>query len=109
MKTITWLGSSYKDLMTFPKLARQGAGYQLNNIQTGLDPDDWKPMATVGQGVKEIRLHYENEYRVLYVAKFEETVYVLHAFVKKSQQTAQADIALAKQRYLQMIKERGKK
>jgi phage-related protein len=108
VKTITWLGSSYKDLLKFPELARQAAGYQLYNVQLGLEPSDWKPMTSVGLGVKEIRLHHENEYRVLYIAKFKETIYVLHAFVKKSPETLQADIALAKQRYQKILQERGK-
>lgn len=48
-------------------------------------------------------MHEENEYRVLYVAKFEDAIYVLHSFVKKTQQTSQKDIALAKKRYSEML------
>lgn len=75
----------------------------MDKVQRGADPFDWKPMTSVGKGVKEIRIHEENEYRVLYVAKFEEAIYVLHSFVKKTQQTSQKDIDLGKQRYSEML------
>lgn len=75
----------------------------MDKIQNGMEPFDWKPMNSVGDGVKELRIHDENEYRILYVAKFEEAIYVLHSFVKKTQQTAQRDIALGKQRYKEML------
>ncbi|OGT59859.1 MAG: addiction module toxin RelE [Gammaproteobacteria bacterium RIFCSPHIGHO2_12_FULL_45_12] len=78
-------------------------------MQRGLEPYDWKPMNSVGSGVKEIRIHEENEYRILYVAKFEESLYVLHAFVKKTQQTLKRDIDLAKQRYAEMLEMRRTK
>jgi phage-related protein len=75
---------------------KQEIGYNLDKVQRGQEPSDWKPMSSVGRGVKEIRIHEENEYRVLYVAKFEESIYVLHTFVKKTQQTLKRDIDLAK-------------
>lgn len=65
-------------------------------------------MPTIGVGVKEIRLHGSNEYRVLYVAKFAEAIYVLHAFIKKTQQTSRADIDLAKTRFRRLLTMRGK-
>lgn len=61
-------------------------------------PSDWKPMADVGGGVVEIRIHSRLEHRILYIAKFEEAVYVLHAFEKKSRRTAKADLDLARAR-----------
>ena len=67
-------------------------------VQLGLEPDDWRPMPSVGPGVGEIRAHDESEHRVFYVAKFAEGVYVLHAFEKKSQKTAQRDIDVGRQR-----------
>lgn len=75
-------------------------------VQQGLEPDDWKPMASIGPGVKELRIHTGLEHRVLYVAKFEEGVYILHAFSKKTQQTAQRDLERARGRYREVLKGR---
>ena len=102
MKPIIWLGSSYNDLLDFPKEARQSAGYNLDKIQRGQDPADWKPMTSIGQGVKEIRIHCDNEYRVIYLAQKEEGIYVLHSFVKKTQKTSNKDLELAKKRFKQI-------
>jgi phage-related protein len=103
MKPLVWLGSSHDDIREFPEEARQEAGFELYQIQQGHEPSDWKPVLTVGAGVKEVRVHGRNEYRVMYVAKFAEAVYVLHAFVKKTQQTSKADIELARTRFKQLI------
>jgi len=103
MKPITWLGDTHKIIKAFSENARKEIGYNLDKVQKGKDPFDWKPMNSVGQGVKEIRIHQENEYRVLYVAKFEESIYILHSFIKKTEQTAPKDIALGKQRYKEML------
>lgn len=103
MKDIIWLGTTHQDIKSYPSEAKQDVGYNLDRIQRGLEPSDWKPMSSVGLGVKEIRIHSDNEYRVLYVAKFEEAVYVLHSFVKKTQQTLTKDIALAKKRYGELL------
>lgn len=102
-KPVAWRGSSRKDVRDFPDDARTEAGYQLHLLQQGKQPADWKPMATVGPGVYEIRIHTATEYRVLVVAKFAEAVYVLHAFEKKSQKTAKYDIELARRRYRDLI------
>lgn len=80
----------------FPAGARRRAGYQLYLVQQGLDPNDWKPLPSVGPGVREIRVHIDGEYRIFYVAKFAEAVYILHAFEKRTRKTRQADIELAK-------------
>ena len=98
-KDVCFLGSSKEDIVAFPDDAKREAGYQLGLIQAGEDPDDWKPFSDIGSGVKEIRIHKSNEYRVMYVAKFDDYIYVLHAFNKKQQKTRKADIDLAKQRY----------
>jgi phage-related protein len=103
MKPLVWLGSSHDDIRRFPGVDRQEAGFELYQVQRGHEPSDWKPMPTVGSGVKEIRLHGHNEYRVMYIAKFAEAVYVLHAFIKKTQQTSRADIELARTRFKQLI------
>ena len=98
-KPVAWLGSALADIRAFPKDARQDAGFALDRIQQGLVPADWKPMADVGPGVKEIRIRSGGQFRVLYVAKFAEAVYVLHAFEKKTRKTAQRDIDIARRRY----------
>lgn len=99
MKPLEFVGSSQDDLRNFPAEARRDAGFQLNFVQVGQVPADWKSMKTVGSGAMEIRIHREGEWRIIYVAKFESAVYVLHAFEKKTQQTRQADIELAQARY----------
>ncbi len=105
-KDIYWVGTSYKDLLSFPVEAKQDAGYQLHRIQNGLNPEDWKPFQAIGPGVKEIRISDDgNAYRVMYVAKFAGKIYVLHSFQKKTQKTCSNDIDLAKIRYNAIVKE----
>ncbi|WP_439510494.1 type II toxin-antitoxin system RelE/ParE family toxin [Marinimicrobium koreense] len=100
MKTIVWQGSSYNDLRALPLNARRDAGYQLDKVQRGLEPNDWKPMATVGRGVREIRIREDDgAFRVIYVASLGDSIYVLHAFQKKSQKTSVKDLNLAKARF----------
>jgi phage-related protein len=106
---VSWLGSSLEDLRAFPEDARRAAGYQLGRVQQGLLPTDWKPMTTVGPGVIEIRVHTRVEHRVFYIAKFEEAVYVLHAFEKRTRQTPQSEIALAQKRLADLIRRRAQK
>lgn len=111
-KPIDWRGSSFKDLTdenVFSLEARKVAGTQLRKIQRGDEPDDWKPFDDVGAGTKEIRIKLaDGAFRVMYVAKFPEAVYVLHCFKKKSQQTSQHDKDIAKLRYKAVIQERSK-
>ena len=96
MKPIAFVGSALDDLREFPTGARREAGHQLDRVQRGLEPDDWKPMPGVGAGVREIRLRDEaGAFRVVYVAAFAEAVYVLHAFQKKTQRTAKRDLDLS--------------
>ncbi len=102
MKLLEFVGSSLDDLRTFPAEARRAAGFELGFVQRGPAPSDWKPMGEVGAGVREIRIHVLGEWRVLYVAKFAEVVYVLHAFQKKTQKTRREDIELARKRYRQL-------
>ncbi|MGD8617910.1 MAG: type II toxin-antitoxin system RelE/ParE family toxin [Gammaproteobacteria bacterium] len=96
MKGIEFLGTSLKTVREFPALAKKEAGYQLDRVQHGLDPTDWKPMKSVGQGVREIRIQHEGQYRLIYVASHQEKVYVLHAFQKKTQKTGKQDLDAAK-------------
>jgi phage-related protein len=102
MKTLKFVGSSLDDLRNFPNEARRAAGFELHAVQSGLEPSDWKPMQIVGPGVKEIRIHLLGEWRVIYIAKLHEAVYVLHAFQKKTRKTSRQDIDLARQRYKQI-------
>jgi phage-related protein len=102
IKPLKFVASSLDDLRNFPDEARRAAGFELHAIQSGLEPSDWKPMQIVGSGVKEIRIHILGEWRVIYVAKHHEAVYVLHAFQKKTRKTSRQDIDLARQRYKQM-------
>lgn len=106
LKTLMWLGSSRYDLRHFPRNVRQRAGYELHLVQSGLQPSDWKSMPSIGAGVQEIRVHTELEHRVFYVAKFEEAIYVIHAFEKKSRKTAGYDLELAKSRLSELRQRR---
>ena len=100
IKEIEWVGSSKEDLRDFPPVARQRAGYQLEVIQEGDEPFDWKPMNSVGQGVREIRIKCEDgAFRVFYVVNRPEAIYVLHAFRKTTEKTEKRDIDLATTRY----------
>jgi phage-related protein len=105
-KTILWLGSSRHDLQAFPPDARRLTGFQLRLVQQGMEPPDWKPMPSIGPGVREVRIHTAVEHRVCYVAKFAEAVYVLHAFEKRTRKTSKHDIELARQRYQALIAQR---
>jgi len=102
MKPLKFVGSSLDELRDFPEEARRAAGFELRAIQDGFEPHDWKPVYAVGAGAKEIRIHVLGEWRVIYVAKVRDAVYVLHAFQKKSQKTSQLDIDLARKRYKQI-------
>ena len=98
-KPLIWLGSSRRDLRAFPVLARRLAGFQLRRVQQGLDPDDWKPMQTVGPGVREIRIHIASAHRVFYLATRTQAIYVLHAFEKKTQKTSAHDLRIGRDRF----------
>ena len=106
MKRISFVDRSLNDLKQFPEDARREAGYQLDKVQRGFDPTDWKPMKTVGAGVSEIRIKDDQGiYRVIYITKYANTVFVLHAFKKKSQKTAKKDLDIARQRLKVVIQE----
>jgi len=105
-KPLRWRGDSRAQISDFPMVARVRAGFELWEVQQGNEPSDSKPLPTVGAGVSEIRVHAKGEYRVLYVAKFAEAVYVLHAFSKKTQQTSKQDIACAVTRYRELVEAR---
>ncbi|MEW6184627.1 MAG: type II toxin-antitoxin system RelE/ParE family toxin [Thermodesulfobacteriota bacterium] len=102
MKPLIFLGTSLDDLRNFPNEARRAAGFELNAVQNGLDPSDWKPMPMIGSGVKEIRIHVLGEWRIFFIAKLQYAVYVLHAFHKKTRKTSRHDIDLARERFKQV-------
>lgn len=100
VKPIEFLGDSLRSLREFPGDAKRDVGYQLDRVQHGLQPDDFKPMPTIGKGVEEIRVRDDSgAYRIIYTARLADAVYVLHAFQKKTQATSKRDIELAKQRF----------
>lgn len=109
LKPVEWLGDSLLRVRLFSSEARQKLGFELRRVQSGGEPTDWKPIATVGPGVREIRVYAEREHRVLYVTKFDEAVYVLHAIVKKTRKTPRDAIQLAQARYRDLIKMRTAK
>jgi phage-related protein len=106
VKPVKFLGNALDALKRFPEFARKKAGYELELVQLGIEPDDWKPMTSVGAGVREVRVRDEQGiFRVMYVAKFAHFVYVLHCFQKKTQKTSDADIELVRRRYRELEKE----
>jgi len=104
LKPVRWLGNALTVVRAFPPKARRDTGYQLYRVQGGRDPSDWRPMPRVGSGVRELRIHADGEYRVLYLATRPEAVYVLHAFPKKRQRTPQLDINLARTRLEELLR-----
>lgn len=97
------------DLRSFPVGAKREAGYQLDRVQNGHEPADWKPMKTIGPGVREIRLRDKGgAFRVIYVAKFEDAIFVLHCFQKKTQKTSKTDLDIAERRFRDLCKEMGR-
>ena len=107
MREIEFLGSSLKELQSFPENARRRAGFELRQVQRGLDPADFKPMTTIGPGVQELRIwETEGTFRVIYYARLQDAVYVLHAFQKKTQATGQRDTEIARRRFKALHREK---
>lgn len=103
MKPVEFLGDSLKCLREFPPDARQDAGRQLDRVQRGKQPNDFKPMPSIGKGVEEIRVWDDvGTFRVIYTARLANAVYVLHAFQKKTQVTSKRDIETAKTRFAEL-------
>lgn len=101
-----WVGTAREAVRAFPASARRRAGHELDLLQQGVEATDAKPMPTVGAGSYELRIRAGAAFRVFYVARFAEAIYVLHAFQKKTQQTARLDLELGAKRYRELIKER---
>lgn len=110
-RPVRWVGAADRELKAFPDEARQEAGYALWRVQQGREPSDWKPMYAVGAGVCEIRVRTSGprvvQHRVIYVARYAEAVYVLHAFAKKSARTSQHNIEVARARYRTLLRQRA--
>jgi phage-related protein len=110
-KPVDWIGRAHQELRDFPRAARNQAGVELRAVQNGLTPADWKPLENVGPGAAEIRVRSFQggtvQHRVIYVAKFPEAVYVLHAFEKKTQTTPQHHLQIAAKRYREMVRMRA--
>ena len=105
MKPIRFLGDSLKRLREFPDDARQDAGYQPDKVQHGQQPDDFKPMPSIGKGVEEIRVWDDaGTFRIVYTARWADAVAVLHAFQKQTQATSKRDIDTAKARFAQLMR-----
>jgi phage-related protein len=103
MMRIAFVGSALDDLRRFPEIARRRAGFQLDRVQRGAEPEDWKPMTDIGPGVREIRVRdADGAFRVIYIASRADVIYVLHAFGKKSQRTSKRDLDLAAARLRQI-------
>jgi len=104
MKPVDFCGDSLDALRAFPENARREAGYQIDKVQNGEVPDDWKPMASIGAGVKEVRIWDDaGTFRVIYLAKLADAVFVLHCFQKKTEQTSEKDIRLARKRFKELM------
>lgn len=106
LKPVTWMGDSLIRLRRFPEAVRADVGYQLELVQSGEAPTDFRPMPDAGPGTLEVRVHAGEEYRVFYVARFQDTVYVLHCFQKKTQRTRKTDLDVGRQRYRTMMERR---
>ena len=107
MKPVVFIGNALQELRAFPVTVRREAGYQLDRLQNGFEPSDWKVLAGLGSGVREIRIRDANgAFRIVYVARFAEALYVLHCFQKKSQKTGKLNRELAAKRYGELMRER---
>ena len=103
MKGIDFYGRTLEEIRDFPANAKREVGHQLDRVQRGYNPSDWKPMPSIGRGVREIRIQEQGQYRVIYFAKFKDAIQVLHAFQKKTQKTRKKDIDSAKKALKQTL------
>ena len=105
MRPVSFLGDSLDVIRAFPDGPRREVGYQIERVQRGLDPDDWKPMKTVGPSAREIRVREATgSFRVIYLATLPDAVFVLHAFQKKSQRTSKRDLEVATSRFKELLR-----
>src|SRR5258708_7872884 len=106
LKPTTCHGDSLERIRDFPDDARRQVGHELYQLQKGMDPSDWKPLPTIGAGVREIRIREAfGAYRVVYIAGLGGAIHVLHAFEKKSEKTAQRELDLESERFAHLREE----
>ncbi len=98
-KPLVFVGSALRDIERLPEVARIRIAAEFDRLRLGNDPLHWKPMSSVGPGVREIRVSVGRAFRAIYVASLPKAVFVLHVFEKKSQQTTRRDIELARVRF----------
>ncbi|MBI4534373.1 MAG: type II toxin-antitoxin system RelE/ParE family toxin, partial [Candidatus Melainabacteria bacterium] len=103
-KRVIFLKNTRRLIREFPEEARRDAGAQIRHLQEGAVPDDWKPMPSIAAGVMEIRIHKPYEHRVIYVVKFQEAIYIIHAFDKKTDKTPVHDTQVAKRTYSYLLR-----
>lgn len=104
MRKVVFEGNTLKTIRQLPDDVRHRSGYEIDRIQRGKEPENWKPFSTIGQGAREIRIQVDRQYRIIYIAKFEDKVHVLHVFEKKTQKTRKSDIEIAKNRLKEVIR-----
>lgn len=97
-KEVRWVGSSLEDQRALPSEVRRELGFDFRRVQQGKLPRDWKTIKALGSGVMEIRVRLEGAFRLMYVAKYAEAVYVLLVFQKKARKTSELDVAVARRR-----------
>ena len=105
MKPVSFIGNSLDEVRSFPDSARREVGFQIDRLQRGLDPDDWKPLKTIGAGVREIRVRdASGAIRVIFIATLQDAIYILHAFQKKTEATSKRDLDLATARFRELMR-----
>jgi phage-related protein len=105
-KSIVFLGNSEKTMRSFSLDVQKDFALNFHMLERGLEPLDWKPMKSIGLGVREIRVKdRDGIYRAIYVLKVKDKIHILHVFQKKSQKTAKHDLDLAKARMKLIIME----
>jgi phage-related protein len=106
LRPVRFLGDSLKSIRDFGEDARRDAGFQLDRVQRGMEPSDFKPMPSIGRGVQEIRFWDETgTYRVIYTARLANAVYVLHAFQKKTESTSKRNVDVARRRWTDLMRQ----
>ena len=97
---IAWEGNSREVLQSFPEGVRQNLGFQLWQLQQGERPADYRPLPSIGPGVFELRDQDERAwYRVVYLSRIDDVIYVLHSFEKKSREMPRKEFETAKRRF----------
>lgn len=104
MRKVVFEGDALAVIRSLPSTAKQRAGYEIDRVQRGKEPENWKPFPSIGKGVREIRIQLGRQFRVIYFAKFGNCVHILHVFEKKSQKTRLSDIDLARERFSKVVK-----